>query len=162
MHNRGPIRTFPYDKMTVKLFSTKGFAENKVKIVECRVLYTLQECEWGAHLPSLGRLACRWIWQILWHSAGAKPDLRLPSQRRALPLSLDQYLFPFALTLGGWVNQVVGYIPRLYTGINCHASQTLSTNWDRLSVLLSMCLLPLPLSQTATRSFIANTNAVLH
>jgi len=49
-------------------------------------------------------------------------DVRLPSQRRVLPLSLDQYLFPFALRVGGWVRQVVGYIPRLYTG-----------KWSRIS-----------------------------
>jgi len=34
-----------------------SFTENKVKIV-----YTLQECKWGAHLPALGRSACRWIY----------------------------------------------------------------------------------------------------
>jgi len=34
-----------------------SFAGNKV-----RELYTLQECKWGAHLPSLGRSACRWIY----------------------------------------------------------------------------------------------------
>jgi len=26
------------------------------------VLFTLQECKWGAHLPALGRSACRWIY----------------------------------------------------------------------------------------------------
>jgi len=92
------------------LFSVNSFAENKVKVVECYTPY--RSVKRGAHLPSLGRSA----WQILWRSAGAKPDLRLPSQRRALPLSLDQYLFPFALRVGGWVSQVVGYIPRVYTG----------------------------------------------
>jgi len=75
-----------------KLFSVNSFAENEVKII--RVPYTLQECKWGAHLPSLGRSACdvRLV---------QKPDLLLPFQRRALPLFLDQYLFPFALMVGG-------------------------------------------------------------
>ena len=42
------------------LFSMNSFTENKVK--KSRVLYTLQECKWGAHLPSLGNSACRWIY----------------------------------------------------------------------------------------------------
>jgi len=32
--------------------------------INSKVLYTLQECKWGAHLPFLGRSACRWIYRV--------------------------------------------------------------------------------------------------
>ena len=41
------------------LFSVNSFAENKVKIVKCYTSYT-PKC--GAHLPSLGHSAWRWIY----------------------------------------------------------------------------------------------------
>jgi len=76
------------------LFSVNAFTANKVKIVEC---YTPYRSVSGCSSPFLRPFS-------LWRSAGTKPDLRLPSQCTALPLSLDQYLFPFPLRVGGWVN----------------------------------------------------------
>ena len=70
------------------LFSVNSFDENKVKKENA---IHLTGC-----LPPFFRLFSLYvdIWQILWRAAGAKPDLRLPSKCRALPLSLDQYSFP--------------------------------------------------------------------
>jgi len=50
-----------------------------------RVLYTLQECKWGAHLPSLGRSACRWIYDRCC-------DARLV-QCQTFPYALFQWTF---------------------------------------------------------------------
>jgi len=70
------------------------------------VLYTLQECKWGAYLPSLGRSACRWIYDRScdFQLVQSQTYDYLPSAEhwcRALPLFLDQNLFPFPLSVGG-------------------------------------------------------------
>jgi len=52
----------------------------------------------GAHLPSLGRLPVGGYMTSC--DARLVQSQTLPSQRRALPLSLDEYLFPFPLRVG--------------------------------------------------------------
>jgi len=102
-----------------------------------RMLDSLEECRWDAHLPCLGHWAYRWIYNSLWHTASTTPDLWLSSQPQCTAPCLVVISRPTEVRRLSWPKWLVTYqdsIPE-----NGHPSRVIS---KKLSNSTTVTMIP--------------------
>jgi len=134
-HNTGVWRTDGQtdrqtDRQTDGIVVASAALAMRASLQKSRVLYIWQECKWGAPFPSLGRSACRSIYDRSCDARLVQSQTYgyLPSAENCHCTLISTYFHSHWGQEAEWARWLVTY--RGCILVNCHASQsqTLSTN----------------------------------